>query len=416
MKSKTGVTDSSLKRRMKRSYESRDNAGANRPQVFNWSKVKDIKFYKPVKRNRINIIPYNIKTKNDPLVRSGDFKVGEAVYVFDYFVHPYMGAKKADILCPKLTFNGKCPICEQREALRERGKKDAAAALWPKRKCAYNVIDANNPDEGMQVFVASHFLFEKELIEASAEATDNPEEMLDFSNIKRGRVVNFRTSEATMVDTKTGKKSKYPKFKDFSFEKREEPLDPAIIKQAISFDEIANILSAKEITELLYSDDENEGDDVDEDEEEDEEDEGVSSRSKKTARNHKKAKDSEDEEDDEEDEEDDEETEDDEDGDDDSDTDDSDDSDSDDSDDEDEETEDDEDGDDDETEDDSKKSSKKGSSASSKKAGKTAKGEVKATCPHKHTFGADCDTEDECEACKKWTDCRALKDKNRKRK
>ena len=50
----------SLAKRYQRSYESKDSGGV-RKGVMNYS---DVEFYKPEEgRNRINIIPYTIKTK-----------------------------------------------------------------------------------------------------------------------------------------------------------------------------------------------------------------------------------------------------------------------------------------------------------------------------------------------------------------
>ena len=106
----------SLKDRLKKSYESKDRGAGTRPSAMNWKLVEDIKFYKPKEgKNKIDIIPYEIKTKNDPLVKTGDAKVGDQSYMLDLWIHSNIGPTQAQIICNKENFNKPCPICEQRQ-------------------------------------------------------------------------------------------------------------------------------------------------------------------------------------------------------------------------------------------------------------------------------------------------------------
>jgi hypothetical protein len=282
----------SLKDRLNKSYESRDKGGISRQSALDWKKVKDAKFYEPTaKRNRINIIPYIVKTKNDPLVASGDVEVKHLgthdaeSYMLDIWIHTYVGSTGAEIVCLKSNYNKPCPICKKAQEFKDAGKKEEASALWPKRRCYYNVIDMKNPDEGIQIFNVSHFLFEKELIEqARADADDG--DIVDFVDINDGKEIEFRGSEVEKVIN--NHKSNYLEFKNFTFIEREEALDPDLVEQAISFDTLIKLKTPDEIEKILFDEDSAEDDDepkksskksptkkksIEDDDDEDEEDE-----------------------------------------------------------------------------------------------------------------------------------------------
>ena len=339
----------SLKERLKHSYESKDRGSGARPSAMDWKKVEDVKFFKPKDgKNKINIIPYLIKTKNDPLVKSGDAKVGEQSYMLDLFIHQNIGPTQASVICQKETFGQKCPICEQRQAFYNEGKKEEAAALKAKRTCFYNVQDTKNPDD-IQIWQVSHFLFEKELIE-EAKASSDDGDIIDFVDIDEGKAISFRAADVENVIN--GKKVTFQEFKSFSFSDRDDPLDDSWIKKAVSFDELMKLHTYDEAKKLLYGDED----------EEDSEDEKPKSKNKKPVI-----------EDDEEDED----------------------------------TDDDEDEveseNDDEEEDEEEEEPEPSPKTKSKKL---VVGVPIKKCPAKHVFGKDCDKfPDDCEDCDIWADC-----------
>ena len=79
-----------LAKRYQASYESKGSSGG-KSGVMDYKKVDgDVEFFSPKEgRNRINIIPYTIKTKNHPLVRKGEFEIGDKDYVMDIFTPHY---------------------------------------------------------------------------------------------------------------------------------------------------------------------------------------------------------------------------------------------------------------------------------------------------------------------------------------
>lgn len=374
----------SLKDRLQKRYEDRDKGGSSRIQALDFSAYKNVSFWKPVaNKNRINILPYTIKTKNHPLVRGKDAEIGEEDFVLEVYIHQYVGPANSDILCLKKNFYKPCPICEQGEKFRDEGRKNEADKCNPSRRVYYNIVDEQDRDKGVQVWQASYKNFHKELMDEAGESGKNGE-VLDFIDFKNGKVVRFRAEEATY------NKNKYFEFRSFKFEDRDEPLDKALKDQIVSLDECMVIKSYEEIQKIFYGEDEDYSDSAESDDDEEEEvEEPVKNTSKPTK---KEPEDDEEEEEGEppkkakkpavKDEEEDappvkknkkepEPKE--------------------------------------EEEKPKKKAAKKADEdedddegfaiAAAKKADKTAK------CPHGHIFGEECEDSDDCDDCEKWSEC-----------
>lgn len=253
--------NSTYTKRYQSSYESKDKGSFTKSSIMDYKKLSDeVTFYAPVAgRNRINIIPYEIKTKNHPLVRKGEMEVGDMDYVMDIWVHRGVGPTEGSVLCLKNTFGKPCPICEQANRLKKEGKEDESKDLRPSRRVYYNVQDCKDPDK-IKIFETSHYLFEKELID---EARDDDEGgFIDFADPVDGKEIKFRANEESFG------KNKYLEFKSFSFEDRDEPISDDILESAVSFDEIMNIPTYEEVERILYGDDESSDDDEDDDEDE----------------------------------------------------------------------------------------------------------------------------------------------------
>lgn len=248
----------SLAKRYQKSYDTKDSGGV-RKGVMNYS---DVEFYKPEEgRNRINIIPYVIKSKNHPLVKSGDFEVGDKDYVMDVWVHKNVGASESSVVCLKKTYGKPCPICEQAELFKKEGKEKESKALSATRRVFYNVQDCK--DGKLKIFETSHYLFEKELID---EARDGEDGYVNFADEEEGKEISFKASKV-----KKGK-IEYLEFKSFRFEDREDKIDDDLLENAVSFDEIMNVPTYEQAEKILFgSDEDDEGKESDEPEEDDEE-------------------------------------------------------------------------------------------------------------------------------------------------
>ena len=366
-----------MAKRYANSYASRDSGSGSKGGVINYrAHDGEIKFFSPAEgKHRINIIPYVIKTKNHPLVKSGEAEIGEKDYVLDFYAHRGVGPAEKTVLCLKNTYGKPCPICEQAAALRKAGKEKEANALKPSRRVVYNIEDLKEPGV-LKVFETSHYLFEKELIE---EARDDDEGgFIDFADEEEGMEIKFRASKVT----KNG--MEFTEFKSFGFEDRDEKLDEKLLEDAISFDELLTVPTYEEAEKILYGEDKDDEDDEDDEDEpapkksskkidEDEDDEDDEDEEPAPKKSSKKIDEDEDEEDEQEDEE---------------------------------------------------PAPKKSSKKSSKKSKSDEEDDdesdededdepkLKAKCggncekcPHGHKFGEDCDDFDECDDCDLWPKC-----------
>lgn len=242
-----------LAKRYSASYESKESGAPKKAGVMNWKKIDgDISFFSPQEgKNRINIIPYEIKTKNHPLVKKGEFEVGDKDYVMDVYTHRGVGPSEATVLCLKSTFGKPCPICEQAQALRKAGKEKEAGDLKSSRRVFYNIEDLKEPGK-LKVFEASHFLFEKELID---EARDDEEGgFTDFADPEEGKEIKFRCSKVK----KNG--FEFNEFRSFGFEDRDEPISDELLESAISFDEIMNVPTYEEVEKIFYGQEDEDSD------------------------------------------------------------------------------------------------------------------------------------------------------------
>ena len=238
-----------LSKRYQASFETKESKGGSRKGVMDWKKVDgEVNFFKPAEgKNRINIIPYVIKTKNHPLVKRGDFEIGDTDYVMDCWVHRSIGVSEANVICLKETYGKPCPICEQMAVQNKQGKEEESKALKAQRRVFYN-IQALRDEGKVKVFETSHYLFEKELIDEARDDEDGG--FIDFADEDEGKEIKFRASEVSFAGRK------YKEFKSFSFADREEPLSKEVLKQAISFDEIMEIPTYEEVEKIFYGVDE----------------------------------------------------------------------------------------------------------------------------------------------------------------
>jgi hypothetical protein len=264
MKRKKGKTSraASLKKRMDHSYKTKDSGMSS--GILNLT--SDVKFFKPKDgRNKIVILPFEIKSKNNPLVKNGDAEIGEWDYCLDVWVHRRIGPSKQDIVCLQRNYGKKCPICERMEEYKKDGETEDYDAIKPSRRVFYNVLNCKSMDAGVQVFGVSHFLFEKELIE-EVRAISEDDEPINFSDPEDGWAIKFRAAQTSLG------KSEFFEFKSFDFVNLDDELDDELLEEVISFDEIMTVLSYTEIESVLEgADDDDEEDDDDDDDDEDDE-------------------------------------------------------------------------------------------------------------------------------------------------
>lgn len=207
----------------------------------------NVKVWKAEKgRHDIDIIPYQAGS-HDPMM-----KPGEWTYVLEVFVHNNVGPEENKVfICPFKTYGDPCPICEHRRELIERDAdedliKSLAVSKYP--RSIYNIIchDDSRSRNEVQVFNTSHFLFEKQLIEAAQSSPrqieDGEPPIIDFADPDDGRGIIFTREGDGRSTTFTG----------ISFTKRKKAIPDSILEKAYILDDIIHIASYDEIYEAFW--------------------------------------------------------------------------------------------------------------------------------------------------------------------
>lgn len=256
----------------KHAIKTKDKGGSSRKSYIDWSKLKKddekLKFFVPKEgTNKINIIPFEVKSKLNPLIHQGILKLdeGESDYMLDVYVHRRMGTdNNIDVLCPKENYGKRCPLCEESSRYYKEGKNEEGKAFRAKRRIIMNVQPiVKGEAQELQIFEVSHYLFGKELTEWANECKDG-DDIVYFADTEEGKVVKFK-----MFIEKFGKND-VEKFKYFEFIDREEEIDDDVIDATYSFDEALVLLSAEEIEKIMYGQDESNESDEEETEKESE--------------------------------------------------------------------------------------------------------------------------------------------------
>jgi len=188
-----------------------------------------------------DVIPYTAG-KYDPLVDEGD-----PTYTYEYWAHPNVGPNNMMYLCLAEMFNKKCPICEHRQRLREKGADEKVwKALFPKRRNLYNIIlyDKGEEEKGIQVFDVSWHYFEKHVMAISKKKGRHGkrDKTINFVHPKKGKCINWTTEPAKS-------KNDYPSAIGFAFDDRDYEIDDALFDDAFTLDEIVHIPEYDEVAE-----------------------------------------------------------------------------------------------------------------------------------------------------------------------
>jgi hypothetical protein len=211
-------------------YEEKDSGGFSGKQAIDWAVIGGFKkehYYRPKEGvNRIDIVPYLVTTNKHP------YKVeqGYTDHLLEIWVHRRVGPSSGTFLC--LTkYNGTaCPICEEREALKGKPgvSDDTITAMYPKKRCWYNVINLDLPEEkqDIMIFEEAYNLFEKEIL---AKAGFKKDGFVTYWDLEQGMSVLFN---ATQMNSKKGK---YFSYRIEEFERRA-PYKDTILKETYPLD------------------------------------------------------------------------------------------------------------------------------------------------------------------------------------
>lgn len=249
-KKKSRYNRDSLKKRTEENYKNKDKGSSGGKRILDLSNYDDVNWFKPEKgRYELDIIPYIVGTNHHPQER----EKGEPDYLLDIWVHRFIGISESSVLCLTKTYGKPCPICEELKILRETdATKDEIAAITPKRRCIYNLIDLDDEDKGIQLFEISHFKFEKELLDEAGESAKGGE-IITFADLEDGKTIKCRGSEESFGGRD------FIELKNFSFVDRES-YEEDILDEVYPLDELLVIPTYQEVKNIFYGiEDEEEG-------------------------------------------------------------------------------------------------------------------------------------------------------------
>lgn len=230
------ISREQLKREVNESQKEDNNRQERGDSFFkNGTKVWSCKEGKHL----LDIIPY-ATGKVDPR------GPGKGAYVFEFYIHSNVGAKKeGSIICLEKTFGKPCPVCEDRRArMANHEPEEVIKALEPKRnpRCVYNVVVYDTEEErkkGVQVFHTSSYLMQQELMELSRQISWSGEDddaspvetFVYFADPDEGKAISFKREG--MKET--------TKFTGLTFQNRRYKISDEILDQAYTLDEQVNV-------------------------------------------------------------------------------------------------------------------------------------------------------------------------------
>lgn len=236
--------------RTQTNIEHKDTGGFQGKQVLDYSKIGGWKrelFYKPkVGMNHIDIIPYIVSTDKHP----GKVRPGYPDYVLDVWVHRFVGASKSTFLCLQQMYGKPCPICEERERMKNDPTlpEDEYKKLFPKRRGIYNIINVDLPEREQKVLLFEEVFpwFEASMLEVVKYKNE-----FTFWDIEEGKTIEFMLTEKK---TPMGVSNTYGQF---NFLPRQPYMESAY-DAAYKLDDLLVIPSYEEVRAAFLSLDESE--------------------------------------------------------------------------------------------------------------------------------------------------------------
>ncbi len=240
-----------LQKRIEENYKTKDNKSfAEYNKIFNFP--KEYKMFKPHldKINQIVILPYIIKSDNDPNTRVSK---GDSQYVLNYRRHSGVGINNETVLCLNQTFRKPCPICEELKILYDdyEKNKNLIKNIKVKTRSVFNVLDllSDNPEEVM-IFDTGWWdinkksgAFEPELM-CEIVDPDTKEYVIFTDPSEDGYIVKFRAFEIAG-------EYKHNEYKAFRFEKRKYAIKKEILDKVLSLDEYLIVPKYDEVKNIF---------------------------------------------------------------------------------------------------------------------------------------------------------------------
>lgn len=210
-----------------------------------------IEFFKPKMgkgtkgENFFSIIPYEVSIDNHPYQVAG-----ELWHECTYWRHTVgEGQDRKSFICLASTAQSpekKCPICEYRAALIKSGNDpDLADQLKPKQRQLFNVLDHDDEDKGIQIFEMSPHMFGFMLDDEEVVQSERNFDGKFYADVQDGLSIIARFDQGTFAG------NKFPEIARIDFEERED-LPDELIDEAVDFDACLRILTYDELYKKFH--------------------------------------------------------------------------------------------------------------------------------------------------------------------
>jgi len=252
----------SFRERSEQGVKDREKSGG-RFSCVNLGKIEGINFFKPTSdkkhRNEIDIIPFLATQDWIGKMRSFNgaalgIEPGDMLYKLEVPGHGRVGAEERTFLCLKAAFGKSCPICNERDTLKENedADEDLIKSLYPKWRVYYNVRDKNEEDKEKRrkVWEASYHCFEKFFLEEADMGADG---VIIFADPEDGKTVQFKGRKKNF----SGRS--YLEAESIEFLDRKRQYSEEDIKESVSFDKYLKVPTYEEVEKAYLGLDEEKG-------------------------------------------------------------------------------------------------------------------------------------------------------------
>jgi len=206
---------------------------------------------KAEKQYRLDIIPFVLKEANDFA------DAGQLHWELTYYAHRQTGVDGNSYICPKEQIGERCPICEYRAKLARDPDADAklVAALRPKQRQLFRVIDRKNTEAGIQLWDISFHNFGKRL-DARIRNSDEDDRYNEFYELEDGLTLKVGFAEKSFE----GGGRPFPDAESIDFKARKDDYDEEVLDQDPDLDECLIILDYDELKRVFMQIDDDDND------------------------------------------------------------------------------------------------------------------------------------------------------------
>ena len=204
----------------------------------------------------IDIIPYRL-TERHPRVVMGKAKAGTWGYVFPAWMHDNVGPNKDRYMCLAKTYGQPCPICEYRN--QRSGQPDATdeeiKALRPKQYATevYNIIDQNQREKGVQVWVVSGYHFGRHIETMSHQPEALGGGRIVYTNWRMGTPPDYMDGGRHIGFTVKLPGGQNQDFSAHTFHFRKADLPVQYIQQAYCLDDLVHVPTYDEVRDVFFA-------------------------------------------------------------------------------------------------------------------------------------------------------------------